>query len=354
MKKITYCILILTSYLSFCQTQQIDIKDFKVNEPAGQGFSSGTRFDFEFKIKGDYSYSSNGYHQIDIYIYKGNSTSSSNELGRIYWNREDDYDIIYPTYGTKTTWLTSLKSYSTNPGQQFTMRVTYGNHEETYLYTYPGPTIPDIDLVEAIIEHDGQSWDVLDHEKPTINANFSGYGNPTTTFNFTLKNFGGMAYGMRDPQITIYLSDKTVLGTGYIQLHHVYDSQITPIPSNEEDYINFDRQFSASLSTPNGFFTLLDEKTYYFHFLIKVDYEPTLLYQSKNHYVFPFKVNRLDVSSKTSNPYMVDVYDITGTKITSKMINNSEEESLLINQLPSKLYIIKSEGETKKVIYNNN
>ena len=149
MKKITFLFL-LSTFLSFAQTQQIDIIDFEVTEPASQSFPSGTRFNFDFKIRGDYSYSSNGYHQINIYVYKGNSTSSSNILGRIYWNREDDYDIIYQNYYTKHMWVTSTKSYSTNPGQQFTMRVTYGNHEEIYHYTYPRPDLS-IELNGSVI-----------------------------------------------------------------------------------------------------------------------------------------------------------------------------------------------------------
>lgn len=131
--------MLFSTAFVLAQVQQIDFKDFEVNENANQSYQSGTRFDFEFKINGNYSYSANGYHQINIFIYKGNSTSSSNELGRMYWNREDDYDIIYNGYGTKTMWLTSLKSYNTNPGQQFTMKVTYGNDVETFLFTYPDP-----------------------------------------------------------------------------------------------------------------------------------------------------------------------------------------------------------------------
>ncbi|MEM7486015.1 MAG: thrombospondin type 3 repeat-containing protein [Bacteroidota bacterium] len=119
--------------------QTIDIKDFKVNESKNRSFPSGTQFDFEFKIKGNYSYAANGYHRIDLIVYKGNSTSASNELGRIYWNREDDYDIIYPNYGVKSTFFFSQKSYNTNPGQQFTMKVTYANDIETFLFTYPDP-----------------------------------------------------------------------------------------------------------------------------------------------------------------------------------------------------------------------
>ncbi|WP_422349241.1 CARDB domain-containing protein [Flagellimonas sp.] len=149
MKKITFLFL-LSTFLSFAQTQQIDIIDFVVKEPANQSFSAGTKFNFDFKIRGDYSYSSNGHHQIDIVVYKGNSTSSSNSLGRIYWNREDDYDIIYQNYHTKNMWVTSTKNYSTYPGQQFTMRVNYGNHEEIYHFTYPLPDLS-IDLNGSVI-----------------------------------------------------------------------------------------------------------------------------------------------------------------------------------------------------------
>jgi hypothetical protein len=157
MKKLT-SIMYLASIMSFGQT--LDIKDFKVNEPLNQNFNSNTKFDFEFKIKGDYSYATNGYHQIDLIVYKGNSTSSSNELGRIYWNREDDYSIIYTNYFTKTTWFNSTKTYSTLPGQIFTLKVKFGNTIKTYTYEIPKPDLK-INLSNSIINSDCSNCDIV-------------------------------------------------------------------------------------------------------------------------------------------------------------------------------------------------
>jgi len=136
MKKITLLAFLAVSF-SFSQT--IDFKNFKVNEPSGQNFSTGTKFDFEFEIKGDYTYSTHGYHEIRLSVYKGNNTLTSNRVSYSRWNREDDYDIYHSNYTLKTWYNYSTQGYSTNPGQTFTLKVEYAGLTETYTYTYPNP-----------------------------------------------------------------------------------------------------------------------------------------------------------------------------------------------------------------------
>lgn len=133
MKKIVY-LLLLSISLSYSQT--IDIIDFKVNEPANNSFASGTKFDFEFKIKGDYTYSTHGYHQIDLIVYK-DAISSSNEIARSYWNREDDYDLDFSSYTLKNWWNTSLINYSTESNKKFILVVKYAGLTKTLIYNYP-------------------------------------------------------------------------------------------------------------------------------------------------------------------------------------------------------------------------
>lgn len=136
MKKIVYLLLL---FVSFSYSQTIDIIGFKVNEPANQSYASGTKFDFEFKIKGDYNTRwPPSYHKVDIIIYY-QSVSSSNEIGRMYWDREGDQDLNFPSYTLKEMWITSLRDYSTTPGKVFKMVVIYDGITKTYTYTYSNP-----------------------------------------------------------------------------------------------------------------------------------------------------------------------------------------------------------------------
>lgn len=134
MKKITFIIFLMTSLFSY--SQSIDVIDFKVNEPTGQNFNSGTRFDFEFKIKGDYRYSTYGHHQIDLIVYK-DAINSSNEIARSYWNREDDYNLYFTSHTLKNWWNTSLINYSTQPNKKFILVVKYAGLTKTLTYNYP-------------------------------------------------------------------------------------------------------------------------------------------------------------------------------------------------------------------------
>ncbi|MDX8552542.1 hypothetical protein MK851_02755 [Tenacibaculum sp. 1B UA] len=116
MKKITLITLFILSFS--CFSQAIDVIDFKVNETKGLAFPAGTRFDFEFKIRGDYSYGTHGYHQVDVIVYK-DAVNSSNEIARSYWNREDDVDLIFSSYTLKNWWNNSLIDYSTQLNKKF-------------------------------------------------------------------------------------------------------------------------------------------------------------------------------------------------------------------------------------------
>ncbi len=113
----------------------INIIDFKVNESPNRIFTKGTRFDYEFKIKGDYTYATNGYHQIDLYVYD-HRVSENNLLGIIKWNREDDYDLIFPNYTKKSMWVTALENYKTDPGYKFFLVAKYAGKTKTFSYTY--------------------------------------------------------------------------------------------------------------------------------------------------------------------------------------------------------------------------
>ena len=146
MKKFTIICLVLLPLFSLAQ--EINIKNFKVNETVNTEFFSGTRFDFEFEIQGDYTYGTYGYNQIDLKVYK-NSVSSNNLIGLSYWNRENDDDINYPTYTKKNWWFTSLRDYSTYSHDRFYLVVTYAGITKTYVYANPQIDIKNFKVLES-------------------------------------------------------------------------------------------------------------------------------------------------------------------------------------------------------------
>ncbi|MEX0360076.1 MAG: thrombospondin type 3 repeat-containing protein [Allomuricauda sp.] len=224
------------------------------------------------------------------------------------------------------------------------------------------PTPPNIKLIEAEITQSGNTWDVFNNQWPLIEMNWSSFGNPKTTFRFTIKNSGGTDYSHGNRQIDVHMSDKAVLGTGPIQLFNFYHASFSPIATNGELNINFDRSFSAAPNPTTGAFALFENKTYYFHFLITVDASAP----PQKHYVFPFKVNRLDINNLTfdlsslpeapvPDPYVMTIYDFSGQKVVSKEVSGiAEENEILLNLPTTGIYIVESNGETRKVHINSN
>lgn len=229
------------------------------------------------------------------------------------------------------------------------------------------PTIPKVSLIKAQISQSGNTWNVLNHQSPLIEMNWSSFENPKTTFRFTLKNIGGTNYGQGNREIDVHMSDKSVLGTGPIQLFNVFHGNFSQIPTNGEYNINFDRNFSAAPNPTTGAFALFEGKTYYFHFLIKAPYlpPPPLYANPPQHYVFPFKVNRLDVNNltfdlsslelgKKEEPYQISIYSFSGQKVLSREVNNVEQENSIIQNLKKDgIYIVKSKNSTRKVYVGN-
>lgn len=361
MKKITLLLLLITTF-SFAQT--IDIKNFKVNEPANQTFDNGlpvsSRFDFEFDIRGDYSWSTNSYHQIDLIVYKGNSTNESNALGRIYWNREDDYDIIYPNYFKKQTWFNTFKDYNTNPGQAFTLKVVYGNTTEIYTYTYPNTGNPDL---------------VIDAGNTTIDSGCS-------QCNRVLADIGSSRY-LAKPSSAIFIGNISVKNMGtatsvasnvryFLSSNSTYDasdqeigsnsnfSTISPNDSRITNGLSFDYfTISGALGINNGNSNILlvvDKKDVN-------DFNPNESNENNNVTVIPIRISssnaanlKFDLSDLNNNnirnPYSIEIYSFTGQKVLSKNVNNIEEENEATLQLPKGLYIIKSEKGDRKVYVN--
>ncbi|OJJ18565.1 hypothetical protein BKI52_23425 [marine bacterium AO1-C] len=137
MKKIT--LLLATLLFSLSSFAQIDIRDFKVTSPTNQSFTFGSRFDYEFDIKGDY-----GDKPINLWVY-AESVTLSNLIGLIRWNSDGDDNLSFANYAKQAMWInTGLvwqgKSFTTNSLEKFYLVVEYQGTSRTYAYT-----IPDID-----------------------------------------------------------------------------------------------------------------------------------------------------------------------------------------------------------------
>ena len=375
--------------------QTIDIIDFKVNEPTNQSFTSGNRFDFEFKIRGDYSYAANGYHQIDLFLYKGNTTSSSNEIGRIFWNRENDVDIIYTNYFTKISWLTSLINYSTNPGQVFTLKVNYANSTKTFTYTYPDPDsdgdgIPDSQdgcpnevgpesnngcplpsgpaefIIDQVVIKGKDEFKVkrtlFDSKDRLSYPNvLKFYREEELEFKVKIKNIGG--------------SQGRVIGIhGYNNNPNVYDPDpiwgdcefrrlddginLDPGDTLTFDYKYFFPAFYSGATCPavttSGYFWFFPDLGY-----INAEVVSFVLNNRSKSGKIPIlePIGAIPLQAKIGSSllleqYPIEVYDFMGRKVISKDVSNVMEETEAALSLPSGLYIIKSVKGDRKIFVN--
>ncbi|BFP41623.1 hypothetical protein FGF1_24680 [Flavobacteriaceae bacterium GF1] len=367
--------------------QTIDIIDFKVNEPTNQSFTSGNRFDFEFKIRGDYSYAANGYHQIDLFLYKGNTTSSSNEIGRIFWNRENDVDIIYTNYFTKTSWLTSLINYSTNPGQVFTLKVNYANSTKTFTYIYPDPDsdgdgIPDSQdgcpdeigpesnngcplpsgpaefiIDQVVIKGKNEFNDkrtLFDSKDRLSYPSVKFFRNENIEIEVKIKNTGGSPGGTEGIFGYNNNPNNFLGGLDDCILRELSDSNLAP---DEVKSFKFDQHISEvfpGVGCPNvafsGHFWFFADDTWTFgevvSFIVndRTKKIPVLASGPK------LQINLNNFVGTQS--YVVDIYDLTGRKIASKNVSNTMEETETALSLPSGLYIIKSVKGDRKIFVN--
>lgn len=359
MLKITAFLLLLTS-ITFAQT--IDVNGFKVNEPINQNFSSGTRIDYEFKIKGDYSYGTHGYHQIDLILYK-NSVSSSNEIARSYWNSEDDVDLIFSNYTKKNWWNTSIRNYSTFPGQIFKLVVKYANLTKIYTYTIPGSAgNPDltVDLDDSIAYSSCQSclpW--FDLFLPSGKRHLVAGGVGSIRFDkLIIRNTGNST--STSSNVEFYLSVNNTLDSNdnFIKSVSIPARNINSSYGVYTKINGWDLFSCTNCGTNNG--------NYYI--IIKLDASNTnsegSTGESNNILAIPitYTTNVTATSLKTKvsftnnrindKPYNINVFNFQGRKILSKKVYTIEDENSAVLNLSEGLYIIKSLKGDRKVYIN--
>ncbi|RNL83066.1 hypothetical protein ED312_15465 [Sinomicrobium pectinilyticum] len=141
MKK-TFVLLFLLFISLITYSQSLNIRNFKITAERNKLFTFGSgKFDYQFEIKGDYSYNTNGHYQIDLIIYY-ESVTPNNEIGRIYWNRENDEDLIFDSYTLTKMWVNPFtnwedRNFYTNPGKKFILVAKYAGITKQYTYTIP-------------------------------------------------------------------------------------------------------------------------------------------------------------------------------------------------------------------------
>nr|WP_321487414.1 T9SS type A sorting domain-containing protein [uncultured Draconibacterium sp.] len=138
MKNLFIFVLVVLPFVSFSQT--IEIKNFKVLNAAGTSYPAGTKFNFEFDIKGNYNDGA-----IYMRFYK-NSVTPSNCIYYYPYNTDHDYDdhSYYPDYKKFTSWFYSRDGFSTD-GITYYLVVDFG-HMPLQTFSYTCETTGDSDL----------------------------------------------------------------------------------------------------------------------------------------------------------------------------------------------------------------
>ncbi|WP_459210849.1 hypothetical protein [Aquimarina rhabdastrellae] len=351
MKKIIIITVLFLSTLSF--SQSIDVIDFKVNEPSGQSFSNGSRFDFEFKIKGDYTYRTHGHHQIDLILYK-DQISPSNEIARSYWNREDDVNLIFTSYTLKNWWNTSLINYTTAPNKKFYLVVKYASLTKTLSFTYPDVDSDGDGILDSQDNCPNQAGSASNNGCPIGDPDFvitkisiNAEGTYTYTPNVlqlrknkshdicvTIKN-QGQTTGKPNNAALILTNNSDIITSNII-------ANLFSINANQNIAPNQTQEFCGSIYLWD---THLGYSLNSFHYIhAEVDsFDNTDESNENNNLVYA----SLSVSSTRNFPKtLIDINTLTRTSIL-----NEKEEKLAVESLDKGFYVIKdSKGYSKKIM----
>ncbi|WKB81587.1 CARDB domain-containing protein [Cellulophaga lytica] len=217
----------------------------------------------------------------------------------------------------------------------------------------PGQEKPNLMISEIFLENNSNKYRPLNGDQPIIvkDSEFK--------LSVRIKNNGNIKSKASTMKIYFNTSNNTE-GVNYTQLADINFSELSPGATREYTYTDY--TYNSLLGSVN----LNTGRLYYF--FIYVDYEPELideLNEEDNNYSFSF--NYLNTAGKNGpigiwddfefaenphkKPYNVDIYDLTGKKIISKIVKNINEENQIIENLPSKLYIIKSKHNSTRKVY---
>ena len=353
-----------------CNSDVIEIKDFKVNEISSFTYTGTPRkFNYEFKIKGTYSI-------IELRVYK-NSVSANNLLGFINWNRDRDDDLVFPDYTVHSTWFSSYKNFSVNAGQVYILEAKYGNNTKTLTYSVPTPTgNPDL-----VVDEFGSS---INSDCYTCSSNIDFHNQYDGSKKYLLSNQINATITILNDgttnavgsKVKVYLSKDDVLSVEDSQSsEYDYRLETSNIGSlNVSGYTNFsfnvNRNDIGNLRKDNGYsgYQNIDYNSTssngVYYILIDVDSEDVVNEDTQgelnNLYVIPFQYNsnpstsykEIDeevVMDNTLNnkKYLIDVYNYLGQKIISKEVYTDNE---VLEVLSKGIYIFVSKDGARKVL----
>ena len=375
MKKITFIILFYALVSPLVQAQNLDIRNFKINEGVGNSYSSGTQFDYQFEIKGNY-----GYSRIDLIVYY-ESVSSSNEIGRVYWNREGDDYLNFSSYTIKSTWVTSLINYNTNPGKKFILVAKYAGTTNQYTYFIPeadndGDGIPNSqdncpnEAGPASNSGCPTTFDLkFDLEKSTISSDCTNAGLCNATLDETVENNETHSLSIDGKSISISsviinIGSATSTSTKlkfYVSENSTYESNndieikednISAIGSNGEYPTGIT---NISWFDVNNVSVISQGSSGYLILRIVNNGESNI---ANNAIAVRIRLNRQNgniitplgkLTNNTKKAIQLQIFNFTGIKLLEKQVKTQEEEKTIINQLPKGMYIVKRGEHTYKV-----
>jgi hypothetical protein len=399
MKKITLIISLFVLSYSFAQLPAgYDVKDFIVTSTPNKTYNSGDRFDFQFKIKGNY-----GSNEIRLEVYEGNysnpsTTSNSNNLvSYSRWNREGDNNLNFPSFITKNWW----SALGSNVGAfrisgAFTLKITYvkyisgsGNNYNYYSkvlhYTVPISDSDGDGVSDGYDDCPNQPGPASNRGCPLpaakadlyideIASNIIGECGSTFPCNESYKNAKTHRYSLYNPEgndlsLATVVFNKGNAASGnnkiyyYLSLDNKIDSydfkstivsNLGPLSPNRGTTVNelmSIYEFRKNGNNPSA-------SNYNLIIEIKVDDKDN----SNNTFTIPVRVTAKSNSTISASPqnsntsnntesYKIDIYDFSGTFLKSVKMNASMNDKELMNGMPSGLFILKnSDGTTRKIV----
>lgn len=374
MKQLTFLVLL---FITITANSQINIKNFKVTSNPNLTIEKGDRFDFKFDVQGTY-------HSLDLFVYY-QSESSSNLLGLIYWNRDRDNPLNFPSFTTKNTWFNSfLDRRVTIPGKKFILVVKYNNQVKKLVYPISQPDndgdgVPnDSDNCPNVAgPASNNGCPVL--KKPNLKLKSLKVKNTTTNtliFNFpngntntpTLKKNNRYDFSI---EVENNVSGSTQANPVSLDMLINTSSILYPDPRARVFNVTADSNI-GSISASNSI-----TKTFNVFVSNTIGSSPTL--SNGNGYTLSFDIDgkgKVDESNENDNinqlqfvyssssrsglvnildksnlnSHEVSVFTIYGTLINQKTVATKDEEDKFINSLPKGFYIVKNGTETYKIV----
>lgn len=383
--------LIIIIAVLFCldSYSQVDIKDFTVTN-LNQNYTFGDRFDYNFKIKGNY-----GYNEIKLKVY-AESTSSNNLIGLINWNSDGDDNLSFSTYTQKNMWVKTFfnwnnRSFNTNPSKKFYLKVEYLGNSQTFIYTVPAvdsdndgvpdnqdncpnevgpvsnngcPAYPDlsIDKPNTIVSSSCLSCSpYLDLFLSSGKRHLIAGGVGAVNFNdLIIRNIGNSSSSTS--KVDFYYSGDSSLNRNSDELLasiNIPNLNINSYYAVDKNFTGFDIFGSDAYSpvTNGNFFIIIDidpnnsntegtngEQNNILAIPMSFNSDPTVTSKSVNN---KKTVEEILISEEDG---FIKIYDFYGRLVKQSKSVSKQGESEILEMLPSGIYIVKTKSSTRKVV----